>query len=609
MHPAVLAASMVLVTASLMAGYVALRREKHELHWLLVAVLLALMVWTSGTIARFSVTTEAGLAVALRVVFLGVFATPPLWLLLAARYAQYPVWLERRPTWVAVLAPSALTYLALLTNEAHLLVVRETTFEAMRAGGMAWAGPVFLCFVAWAHVCVLAGAWLYLRTARRLVAGPPGAAAAGPGGRAALVLEERRRGLLLALAALVPLLASSIYLFRLLPVSFDVTPAALTITLGILCLVVFRYQLLESLPLARQDVIEHLHDGVVMASLGGSILDLNPAAAAILGAPVGGLRRRPLHAALAALCAGEGGEPLLSALEGLGPGSAPLRVEVRTSDDRIVEVSVAWVLDARGEPTGRYALLRDRSEERRFERLVRHAQKLRTVGTLASGIAHEVNNPLAFIRANLSELRRMGERVEACAGEDPEKLAAECKDLRAIAEESLDGIERIERIVSGMRRLASPREEPLRPVDVAELVRDALRLSNLSSDPHVSVHARFAEGVPPVEAAPERLVQALLNLLVNARQALAGRSGNVWLETGSRDGWVEVHVRDDGPGVPEALRERVFDPFFTTRDPDQGMGLGLAIAFDILRDHAGTLEVRSAPGGGAWFVARLPASR
>jgi PAS domain S-box-containing protein len=608
MHPAVLAASMVLVTASLMAGYVALRREKHELHWLLVAVLAALVVWTTGTIARFSVTTEAGLAVSLRILFLGVFATPPLWLLLAARYAQQPAWLQRRPAWAAVLAPSALAYLALLTNEAHGLVVRETTFAAMRAGGMAWAGPVFLAFVAWAHVCVLTGAWLYLRAARRLLAGPPGAASAASGGRAALVREERRRGRVLALAALVPLLASSIYLFRLLPVSFDVTPAALTVTLGFLCLAVFRYQILESLPLARLDVIEHLQDGVVMASRSGAILDLNPAAAAILGAPAAELRRRPLHAALAALCSGEGGEPLLSALEALGPGSAPLRAEVRTPDDRIVEVSVAWVRDARGEPTGRYALLRDRSEERRFERLVRHAQKLRTVGTLASGIAHEVNNPLAFIRANLSEMRRLGERVGA-GTEDPEKLVAELADLRAIAEESLDGIDRIERIVTGMRRLASPREEPLRPVDVAELVQDALRLSNLSSDPHVSVHTHFAAGVPPVEAAPERLAQALLNLLVNARQALAGRSGNVWLETAQRDGWVEVHVRDDGPGVPEALRERVFDPFFTTRDPDQGMGLGLAIAFDVLRDHAGALEVRQAPGGGAWFIARLPASR
>jgi two-component system NtrC family sensor kinase len=274
-----------------------------------------------------------------------------------------------------------------------------------------------------------------------------------------------------------------------------------------------------------------------------------------------------------------------------------------------VEVSVASVRAHLGEPAGWFAVLRDRTEERRFERIARNTEKLQSVGTLAAGIAHEVSNPLAFIRANLSQIHRMGERVEACHAErHPDaKLAGELADLREIAEETLDGIGRIEQIVTGMRRLVASGEQSAQLVEVNEVVRDALRLSNLGRDAQVALETRLADALPPVKGTPERLVQAVLNLLVNARQALAGRSGRVRVETRCEGASLEVRVSDDGPGIAEEVQEHIFDPFFTTKDPDQGTGLGLAIAFDIVRDHGGALEVRSKPGAGACFIVRLPA--
>ncbi len=101
-------------------------------------------------------------------------------------------------------------------------------------------------------------------------------------------------------------------------------------------------------------------------------------------------------------------------------------------------------------------------------------------------------------------------------------------------------------------------------------------------------------------------MQALLNLLINARQALEGRPGSIHVSTARVGGRVEIRVRDDGPGVPDEIQERIFDPFFTTKDPDRGTGLGLAIAYDILRDHSGVLELRVVSGPGACFVASLP---
>jgi PAS domain S-box-containing protein len=348
-----------------------------------------------------------------------------------------------------------------------------------------------------------------------------------------------------------------------------------------------------------------------MADAAGRVLDLNPAAEGILGRDARGVRGRSLGDVLGVFGEEPGGERLCSLLEDHSAGSDPFLTEVRTADRRPVKVSVASVRADRGEPAGWFAVLSDRTEERRFERAVRHTEKLQSVGTLAAGIAHEVNNPLAFIRANLSQIHRMGERVEECHAErDPDaKLAEELADLREIAEETLDGIGRIERIVAGMRRLAARVEQSFQHVDVNGVVNDALRLSNLGRDGHVAVEVRLADALPPVDGTPERLVQAVLNLLVNARQALAGRAGCVSVETCCDGESVEIRVGDDGPGIAPEIQERIFDPFFTTKDPDKGTGLGLMICHRLVTAQGGEIEVRSREGEGSTFCVRLPAGQ
>jgi len=590
MHPAIPLAALSLAAAAALAGYVGLRREKSDLHWLLLALLLALMVRTTGTLCRFSVASEAGLRASLYLILLGVFATAPLWLLLAARYARLRGFAERRGVLGALLLPSALAYLALLTNDVHHLVVREVDFADLESGGFAWAGPIFRAFQAWAYACVLAGVAIYLAKARSLAA-----------------RAERRRALLLAPASCLPALVITAYVFRWAPAGFDLTPVSLVACLLLVSLGVFRHRLLESTPLARRDVIEHLADGLLLADARGNVLDANPAAERILGRGADWLRRRSLADLLAGLVEGPEKGPLRSRLLGVDRDARPL-LELRTTDGRRIEARVASVHHAGGERAGQLAVLRDRTEERRGERAQRQTQKLQSVGTLAAGIAHEVNNPLAFIRANLSEIHRMGEWVEAVAPDLDAKLAGELADLREIAAETLDGIERIEVIVSSIRKLAEAgRGEPFAETDVNEVVRDAIRLANLRRDPAVALELRLAEPPPRVEGSAPRLAQALVNLLVNARQALEGTPGaRIEVETSRLAGAVEIRVVDNGPGISESIQERIFDPFFTTKDPDQGTGLGLAISFDILRDHGGELEVASQPGAGACFTARLP---
>jgi signal transduction histidine kinase len=294
----------------------------------------------------------------------------------------------------------------------------------------------------------------------------------------------------------------------------------------------------------------------------------------------------------------------------LGPDESLPAVELHTPGERTIEITAKGLHGPDGAVLARVLVLRDRTEERRYERLLRQTQKLETVGSLAAGVAHEVNNPLAFVRANLHQLERLGglaaKHAETLAAADRDAL--ELLELPQIVAECVDGIDRIGRIVGAMRRFSRLPADELGPVDVNEVVREAMRLGELHHHRGVAIEAWLADGLPAVHGSAQRLTQVVLNLLVNAKQALADRAeGHITVRTRLAGDFVELTVLDDGPGIPDAIRDRVFDPFFTTKGPEEGTGLGLAIAFDIVREHGGVLELRPMPRGGACFRTLLPA--
>jgi signal transduction histidine kinase len=280
-------------------------------------------------------------------------------------------------------------------------------------------------------------------------------------------------------------------------------------------------------------------------------------------------------------------------------------VEFTTRAERRLEVAGKCVRDAQGEVLGRFVLLRDRTEERRVEQLLRQSQRLETVGQLVAGVAHEVNNPLAFVQANLRQIERLAALAAKRPGE-PDRDAEEVAELPQIVAECIDGIERIERIVDSMRRFSRAPSDEFVAVDINRVVDASIRLADLHRSSSVAVDARLASVLPPVHGSAARLEQVFVNLLVNAKQALANRPrGRVEVATRLAGDIVQVRIEDDGPGIPEPHRERIFDPFFTTKAPEQGTGLGLSIAFDIVREHGGVLELRRASPG-ACFVVHLP---
>ncbi|MBX3465814.1 MAG: HAMP domain-containing histidine kinase [Planctomycetes bacterium] len=241
-------------------------------------------------------------------------------------------------------------------------------------------------------------------------------------------------------------------------------------------------------------------------------------------------------------------------------------------------------------------LARDLDAQRERAELLARTERLAVAGTLAAGVAHEVNNPLAAV-SSLVQLAR--ERSEDAA-------------QRALLDDAVTQMERVAGALRGLMDLARPRAPTRAPCRLDEVVAATLRL--LAHDPRlrrVRVRADVAPGTPPVEGDPDQLQQVLLNLLLNARDAVDGQPDarvTVSLAHDAARGEVELCVRDSGPGVPEAARERVFEPFYSTKAPGHGTGLGLAVTRDLVRAHGGRLELDGRPGD-TTFRVRLKAAQ
>jgi two-component system, NtrC family, sensor kinase len=224
---------------------------------------------------------------------------------------------------------------------------------------------------------------------------------------------------------------------------------------------------------------------------------------------------------------------------------------------------------------------------------LQRADRLASLGRLAAGLAHEIGNPLGAMLGYVEILRRPGQ------GDDP-----------GLAQDVLDRlyreIERIHRIMQDLLAYSRPPPERVLPVDVGEVVQAALEL--MRPQPRfreVTLLSEIPGDLPLVTASPGRLTQVLVNLLLNAADAVGGR-GEVRVRAHRDAQSVLVEIEDSGPGVPAADRERIFDPFFTTKAPGQGTGLGLSTSLGLCETFGATLTLRNTPPGhGATFVVRL----
>ena len=253
-------------------------------------------------------------------------------------------------------------------------------------------------------------------------------------------------------------------------------------------------------------------------------------------------------------------------------------------------------LSAAGEREAALAALVE-SESRRAR-----SERLATLGQLAAGVAHEINNPLAYLKANLGYIRELS--LEQLPPADRE-------DVAEVLDESRTGLERIAEIVGALRLYARDDEETLSG-DVSGAVAEAAQLASVRLRGVAELDTEVLPGLPAVPMSQGRLAQVLVNLLLNAADAVVDRPGAGWVSLraeavkgGER---VRITVEDDGVGLTPDVKARLFRPFFTTKPPGQGTGLGLALAEEMVGRAGGTVGASDRPDGpGARFVVELPA--
>ena len=262
------------------------------------------------------------------------------------------------------------------------------------------------------------------------------------------------------------------------------------------------------------------------------------------------------------------------------------------------------------------------------------AEKMASVGQLTAGIAHEINNPINFVSANISplktdveELLEILEKFIESARSSPESaqfeeaenlletydyefLVAEIKQLLKGIEE---GAHRTAEIVKGLRNFSRMDEDELKLADINEGIESTLLILQNKLKHHVTVEKQF-QSVPKITCYPGKLNQVFMNIINNAVDAIidspngkAGK-GKITISTGYDNKHLTISISDNGKGIPPEAMQRIFEPFFTTKEVGKGTGLGLSISYGIIKDHNGAIEVYSKPGKGSQFIISLPAN-
>jgi signal transduction histidine kinase len=297
----------------------------------------------------------------------------------------------------------------------------------------------------------------------------------------------------------------------------------------------------------------------------------------------------------------------------------PLMISVRHGD-RYLQVHALPVYKKR-EVDGILEFYRDVTLEKTYDQQLQQADKLASLGQLVSGIGHEINNPNQFIRGNIKIVKQALEDMLPIVDEyrrsHPDLKVAKLdydflrEHIMTLVDDMAHGSERIKVIVEGLRNFAR-RDEGLLvdKVDINTLIEAAARLVHQEVHKRADVRLELGEGLPTFTGNSQKIEQVLINLLVNAGQAMPDdRKGLVTVRTRIEDKNIVVEIEDNGQGMNEKVLKQIFDPFFTTKRAKGGTGLGLSISYKIIEEHGGKISAASKPGVGTTFTIRIPHSQ
>jgi PAS domain S-box-containing protein len=384
-----------------------------------------------------------------------------------------------------------------------------------------------------------------------------------------------------------------------------------------------------------KSVLGSMFGALVVVDAAGVIRSVNQATVAMLGYGQDELVGQPLSLILPLATPTEGRDVLIDVLD------LAQDQRYRAKDGHVVPVllSSTLLIHEASHVRGAVCVALDVTDTKRLESELRHAQKLEAIGTLAAGIAHEINTPIQFVgdsaqflmdacdafRALLGRYRELAAVVETG---DQQRALATVVALKQIEEDQdvayfdaetpgagtrcQEGVRRVARIVGAMKEFAHPGGGQKAPADLNRALASTLEVARNSYKTVADLDVQFGD-VPMVLCEIGDLNQVFLNLVVNAAHAIeevvarTGVKGTIGVRTRCEEGDVVIEIADTGCGIPPDIREKIFDPFFTTKPVGKGTGQGLAITRSIVVEkHGGTLAFESEVGAGTTFKVRLP---
>ena len=379
-----------------------------------------------------------------------------------------------------------------------------------------------------------------------------------------------------------------------------------------------------------RSIFQFAAQGIVTVDQERQIKTFNPAAEAIFGTS----SAEAVDQDFLTLFRVQDSEQVMALLN--SPKTIPQELLAVRSDggERVVEVVASGV--DRGGENELVVLIQDRTGRQRLETQLRHAQKMKSVGQLAAGVAHEINTPIQFVGNNLQFLKDSFEEIERflqlpdkgnrdsagrqLQGEGLEKkepleqdmdLDFVRKEIPEAIEQSIVGIERVATIVEAMKEFSHPGNISPTAVDVNAALKSAISVSQNEWKYVAEIRTEFCESLPVISGYPGDLNQAFLNIIVNATHAIESRTdldrGEIVISTKTGESCVIVEIADNGCGIVENDMQNIFEPFFTTKEVGKGTGQGLSVVHSVIVDkHSGEIEVDSQTGRGTTLTVRLP---
>ena len=306
---------------------------------------------------------------------------------------------------------------------------------------------------------------------------------------------------------------------------------------------------------------------------------------------------------------------------------------------RQIGTSVCLNVDMLNRKIGFQAIARDISQRKNHEDQLNQTRRLESIGQLAAGIAHEINTPVQYISDNIQFLKDSFKDVlalidsalsvvrgaktapiEDSAIAEIEKMMMDTDsdyiidEIPRAIEQSITGLQRVSKIVSAMKQFCHPGIEEKQASDINKAVENVITVTRNEWKYVADVITELDETLPLVPCLPGEINQVILNLIINAIDAIKdvigqreNEKGTIRIRTSHKDSWAEVRISDSGTGIPQEIRSKIFDPFFTSKDVGKGTGQGLAISHSmVVNNHGGTLGFETESGRGTTMIVRLP---